>query len=272
MGAEFKGKSSKSRQRLSKLLREGGELFSVGKAAGILNMNNHKAAKTLARWHSQGWINRVKRGIYVSVPVEAEDNSQALEDAWVLVPELFEPAYIGGWTAAEHWDLTEQIFKGICVFTTRPVPKKSQIFHNTSFHLSHISEEKMFGLKPVWKKEKKVLVSEPERTIVDMLSDPKTGGGIQHVVDCMNEYFKSGKSNESLLMEYALKLGNGAVFKRLGYLISEIFGEGHPLAIGCKDHLSAGNANLDPGQKGDRLATKWRLFIPAKLQIERIKE
>ena len=24
----------------------------------------------------------------------------------ILIPALFDPAYVGGWTAAEHWDLT----------------------------------------------------------------------------------------------------------------------------------------------------------------------
>jgi hypothetical protein len=29
----------------------------------------------------------------------------------VLVPTLFGQSYIGGWTAAHHWELTEQFFK-----------------------------------------------------------------------------------------------------------------------------------------------------------------
>ena len=272
MSAESKSKSSKSRQRLSKLLREGGELFSVEKAANILDIDNHEAAKALARWQSQGWLNRIKRGTYVSVPIEAEGTGQMLEDAWVLVPELFEPAYIGGWSAAEHWDLTEQMFKDICIFTSRPVAKRSQIFQNISFVVNHIPQKNQFGIKPVWRKEKKILVSDPERTIIDMLSDPRAGGGIQHVVDCLSEYINSGKLNEDLLLEYAVKFGNGAVFKRLGFLAAQMLGEDHPLTIGCKGHLSAGNAKLDPAQKGDKLITKWRLFIPANLQIEGVNK
>ena len=42
---------------------------------------------------------------------------QVVEDPWILVPALFDPAYIGGRTAAEHWDLTEQIFRDIVVYT-----------------------------------------------------------------------------------------------------------------------------------------------------------
>ena len=35
---------------------------------------------------------------------------QVLSDPWVLVPALFSWGYVGGWTAAEQWDLMEQIF------------------------------------------------------------------------------------------------------------------------------------------------------------------
>lgn len=267
MSEESKGKSSKSRQRLSKLLREGGELFSVDRAAEILKVTNEEAAKSLARWQNQGWLKRIKRGTYASVPLEANDTRQILEDAWVLVPELFEPAYIGGWSAAEHWDLTEQIFKDICIFTSRPVARKRQTFQNTPFVVSHIPNKNQFGTKTIWRKGRKILVSDPERTIIDMLSDPRAGGGIQHVIDCLREYFKSSSPKENLLLEYAVRLGNGAVFKRLGYLSSQMIGEDHPITLGCKSHLTTGNAKLDPGQKGEKLITKWRLLIPANLKI-----
>lgn len=269
MVQEAKGKSSKSRQRLSKLLREGGELFTVDNAANILGMSNEEAAKTLARWCEQGWLARIKRGLYVAVPLEADTTGQALEDAWIMIPELFEPAYVGGWSAAEHWDLTEQIFKDICIFTTRQVSQRNQTFHNISFVVSHTPPENQFGTKPVWKKEKKIFVSDPSRTIIDMLSDPRTGGGIQHLTDCLREYFKSQHFKEDLLIDYALRLGNGAIFKRLGFLTSQMLGEEHPLIAACKTHLSKGNSKLDPSQKADKLVTKWRLFIPANLQIVR---
>jgi predicted transcriptional regulator of viral defense system len=269
---EMQGKSSKSRERLSKLMREGGEVLTVDNTARILGLDNDEAAKALARWRNQGWLARVKRGVYVSVPLEARSAAQALEDSWILVPELFGPAYVGGWSAAEYWDLTEQMFRDICVFTTRPVVKRDQIIHNIRFVVTHAPPALHFGTKPVWTKEKKILVSDPAKTIVDMLSTPWTGGGIQHVVDCLQEYLKSEHFKERQLIDYAIRLGNGAVFKRLGFLASRLLGNDHPLALACKPHLSRGNAQLDPALKGDRLITHWRLFIPSGLQIGGKKE
>lgn len=269
---EAVNKTSKSRERLGKLLREGGELLTVDDTASILDIGNEDAAKALARWRNQGWFTRIKRGVYAAVPIEAETTERALEDAWIVIPELFAPAYVGGWSAAEYWDFTEQIFRNICVFTARPVTKRHQIIHHIPFVVTHTAIENQFGTKPVWKKEKKILVSDPSKTIIDMLSNPWAGGGIQHVIDCLKHYFKSSHFKEEQLIEYAMQLGNGAVFKRLGFLASHLLGDTHPVTIACEAHLSKGNAQLDPNLKGNKLITRWRLFIPANLVVDGERE
>jgi predicted transcriptional regulator of viral defense system len=264
---EFTSKSSMSRTRLSKLLREGGELLTVEKTAQILGMDNDQAAKSLARWRNQGWLTHIKRGVYAAVPIEAETTDRALEDVWILIPELFDPAYVGGWSAAEHWDFTEQIFRDICVFTARPVTKREQNIHNIPFVVTHIQSISHFGTKTVWKKNVKVLVSDPTKTIIDMLSMPRAGGGIQHVIDCLREYFKSQHFKEAQLLDYAQRLNNGAVYKRLGFIASKILGDTHPVVIACQKNLTAGKAQLDPALKGERLITRWRLFVPTHIHL-----
>lgn len=258
---------SRTRERLGKLLREGGDVLTIEGAARILEVNSSDAAKTLARWSKQGWLSRIKRGVYVPVPVEAISNESALEDAWIVIPDLFGLAYVGGWSAAEHWDLTEQIFRDICVFTTRKVANRHQAFRNIPFVLTHISTEQHFGTKTVWKNEKKMSVSDPSRTIIDMLSNPWVGGGIEHVMDCVQEYIKSSHLQVAKLVEYGDRLGNAAVFKRLGFLAESILGKDHSLVAECKSRLSKGNAQLSPTLKGDKLITRWRLFVPAALSI-----
>lgn len=261
------GKSSKSRERLSKLLREGGDILTVEKAARILRLGNEDAAKALARWRSQGWLARIRRGVYVSVPLEAKSTAQTLEDAWVLIPELFSPAYVGGWSAAEYWDLTEQIFRDVCIITERAVTKRNQTIHNIPFVVTHAPAALHFGTKPVWIKEKKIMVSDPTKTIIDMLSTPWVGGGIQHVADCLEEYLKSRYFDAAQLIDYATRVKNGAVFKRLGFLASQLLDGDHPLVQACETRLTQGKAQLDPANKGEKLITRWRLFIPAKIRI-----
>jgi len=250
-----------SRRRLASLIREAGDVIRVQDAARILNQNASAAAKMLARWTKQGWLRRVEQGAYVAVSLDSLESDHVLDDPWVLVPALFSPCYVGGRTAAEHWDLTEQIFNDIVVFTARTVREKSLPRHGATFTLKHIDERKLFGARTVWRGHSKVMVSDPHRTIIDMLDDPAIGGGIQQVADCLSEYFKRSDQDDGKLIEYAERLGNGAVFKRLGFLVERM--QGHAaLEKACQVRLTKGNAKIDPALEAPRLITRWNLRVP----------
>jgi len=231
------------------VLNAAGDVVRVDDAASVLGVSRADAAKILARWTKQGLLRRVGRGAYVSVPIELIESSQVIEDPWVLVPALFGPAYVGGWTAAEHWDLTEQIFREIFVFTARPLRDRRRV-------------SGIFGKKAVWRLHTKVLVSDIDRTMLDLLDDPSVGGGIQHVADCFERYLQQKESRTGRLIEYADRLGNGAVFKRLGFLCERL-GTVPDLEEESRARLTKGHAMLDPKLRGDRLITRWKLRVPA---------
>ena len=128
--------------------------------------------------------------------------------------------------------------------------------------LRTVSEKTMFGLKPVWIGQVKVSVSDPTRTMIDMLSDPQLGGGIRPTADMFINYLKSEDKNVALLIEFAKRLGNGAVYKRLGFLLERFAPEEKNEINACKSQLTSGNAKLDPKLNRDRLITRWKLWIP----------
>lgn len=260
---ESKGLGGQSRAQLGELLRRTTGTVSPQQAARFLKLPPDKAAKLLARWASQGWLARVRRGLYVPVPLEAQTPDVALEDAWLVAERLFAPCYIGGWSAAEHWGLTEQIFRTLMVFTTRKPRDRAPVLRGTSFQLRSVREQALFGLKPVWRGRVRVNVSDPSRTLVDLLADPALGGGLRATVDVLRTYLDSKEfRNLKLLLDYAERLENGAVFKRLGYLL-ERYAPFETEAIAfCRARLSQGNAKLDPALPATKLATSWRLWLP----------
>ena len=249
------------RQRLSTVLRDADDVIGTDDVVRTLLVTRIEASKLLSRWTSQGWLTRIGRGAYVPVPLELLGNRYVLDDHWVLVPVLYGLSYIGGWTAAEYWELTEQMFKDTVVLTSNPVRKKHQVRHGARFWLSHIHKRKVFGTKAVWRGNTKVLVSDIHRTIIDILDNPKLGGGIQHVSDCLAVYLKNPARSDVTLIEYAENLGNGAVMKRLGYLVDRLSGPSK-LSISCREGMTAGNAKLDSALKCTRLITRWRLWVP----------
>jgi predicted transcriptional regulator of viral defense system len=259
---KLSGIGKTDRERLSAIIRETKGTISVKEATDILSVSPTDAAKMLSRWAKKGWLSRVRRGLYVRVALESRTTDISLEDPWIIAERLFSPCYIGGWSAAEYWDLTEQIFSTVVVLTTQKPRDRAPVIKGTSFMLRTISEKALFGTKPVWKGKVKISVSDPTRTILDMLTDPKLGGGIRPTVDMFLSYLKSENKNIQLLIDYAKRLGNGAVLKRLGFLL-ERYAPGQEAAISeCKAQLTKGNTKLDPSLKADRLITRWRLWVP----------
>lgn len=249
------------RRQLGELIRAAGDVIDIDDATRVLAIGRVQAAQTLARWTKQGWLRRVAHGHYVPASLDSLASDHVLDDPWVLVPALYAPAYIGGRSAAHHWDLTEQLFNDVVVLTTRSLRTKTEQRHGASFSLKHIQPSKLFGTKPVWRGHSKVQVSDVHKTIIDILDDPHIGGGIQQVADCYEEYLRRADRNDDQLLEYADRLGNGAVFKRLGFL-SEAHPIANSIANACKAHLTKGNAKLDPALDSARLVSRWNLWVP----------
>jgi predicted transcriptional regulator of viral defense system len=62
-----------------------------------------------------------------------------------------------------------------------------------------------------------VEVSDPERTVIDGLRQPEYCGGITEVAKGLR--MRHDDINGTRLVDYALRLGIGAVIRRLGYLL-----------------------------------------------------
>jgi predicted transcriptional regulator of viral defense system len=244
------------------VLRAARETVSIDITSQALGVDRRQATRLLSQWSGQGWLRRVGPGLYVPVPLDLAGNQQVMADPWVLVPTLFGQCYIGGWTAAHHWELTEQLFNETVVFTTQRIVKKRVTAQGAVFVLHHIHPERLFGLKSLWRGSGKVAVSDPARTLVDLLTLPETGGGIDHIAECLANYLHSKDADRDLLIRYADQLQNGAVFKRLGFL-AETRLDDRALAEACRQRLTQGYAQLDPALPGSNLVTAWRVWVPA---------
>jgi predicted transcriptional regulator of viral defense system len=250
------------RARLAAVLRAARETVSIDTAMQALGVDRRKATRLLSQWTGQGWLTRVGPGLYVPVPLDLAGNEQVLADPWILVPTLFGQCYIGGWTAAHHWDLTEQLFNETVVFTTRRVVKKRAAAQGAIFLLHNIPAKRLFGLKTLWRGSAKVSVSDPARTLLDLLAMPESGGGIDHVTECLANFLRTKEADRDLLIRYADQFDNGAVFKRLGF-IADTHLHDQMLADACRQRLTTGYAQLDPNLPGSTLATAWRVWLPA---------
>lgn len=259
----MKGLGAKSRERLAQVLRATGGTISPDDAAKTLYLSSLQSSKLLSFWAKQGWLRRVGRGVYIPVPLDALTDQIVAEDPWLVAERMFSPCYIGGWSAAEHWDLTEQIFSSVFVYTAKHPRVREQDLAGTRFVLRTKSLSQSFGLKAVWRGKTKVMISDPSRTIVDALSDPTVGGGIRNIADWFSAYLRSEHRDVNLLLRFAEQSQNATVFKRLGFFLERFAPEEKEAIETCLRSLSQGNSKLDPALPKDALITRWKLWVPS---------
>lgn len=260
------GISETNRRYLTHLHRHAKGLVDVEEAATLLGIDRLQAAKLLANLASHGWTRRLRRGLYLLLPLEATSPEDWSEDAWIVAERVFRPAYIAGWSACEHWGFTEQIFRDVAVFTTAPIRERRLTIDRTTFVLRKIPERLLFGTRNVWRKDTRVMVSDPSRTLADILDDPKWGGGIRHVAQVVDAYLSSEHRDEILLLDYLKRVENSAAAKRLGYLLDARLARTSSLVDGLRPLITSGFALLDPSipPRGS-FVSKWMIRVNVEL-------
>jgi predicted transcriptional regulator of viral defense system len=264
---EIRGLSTRERVILGEFMRRGRVTIMGQDVSKAFNLAPPIANKILLRLERKGWLQRGKRGVYVFVPLSSLSPETMPEDPWALAMEFFAPCFISGFSAAAYWELTEQIFNTIVVYSSRPQRSTTQKLANVTFRLHRIAEGKMFGTRKIWRNNIPVLVADPHRTLIDVLDCPVFGGGGRHALDIAYAYWKSDKADPDLLLQYALRLNRGVIFKRLGFsgeswgVVTKEWRET------CREHVSAGISKLDPSGPGQgKILTRWGLRINLPLE------
>lgn len=261
-----RGISEKNRRLLTALHRGSTGPFTPREAVEILKLDVGRTRRFLAYLADAGWLVRIRRGLYATVPLDLAEPGAWQEDPWIVAAKVFSPFYIGGWSACEHWGLTDQIFKETVVVSARKVRRRRMEINGAWLYVKAVGKDKIFGTEVVWRSRTRVSVSDPARTVVDLLDDPAIGGGIRHVADVLVAYLSHERRNDKLLLEYANKLGNRSVFKRLGYLLESREVDDASLIAACRASMSSGISLLDPSApKKGRFLRRWNLRLNVAL-------
>jgi predicted transcriptional regulator of viral defense system len=262
------GISGKGRAELARVFAPGRRFIEPADVATALGVDADTAAQKLARWAADGWVRRVRRGLYIGVPVGATDPSAWAEDALLVASAVWSPCYFTGWTAANHWSLTEQVFRTTVLKTTQRVRRSTQRLLDRDYLLAHVTDDTLtWGLKGEWHDETKLLFADPARAVIDILDAPRLGGGIRHVAEIVGAYLED--HDPDTLIDYGDRLANRAVFKRLGYIVEALGIDSPDLLAACQQRISAGISALDPdGPSGGRRIMRWGLRVNVLVAVE----
>jgi predicted transcriptional regulator of viral defense system/predicted nucleotidyltransferase len=223
----------------------------------------------LERLQNKGWIKRIRRGRFAVIPLSSGEERTPQLHEFLVAMELVSPAAIAYSSALNHHGMTEQLSSTVFVATDHPVRRPPTEVLGIPFKVVSLRPHKFFGVVRDWINEKPFMVTDKEKTLIDGLDLPQYIGGVVEVAKALAGAWHG--LHEAKLRDYAARMRNSAVAKRLGYLM-ETLQLGDPGALRKSVDLAPGFSLLDPTlpRKG-KYNRRWGLLLNLEIEAGTIK-
>ncbi len=176
---DFRSLSQTEAKVILALEAEGREIVSlteIRKRTGASPGFARKLAHELVR---KGWLQRVRQGTYLLNPSRHGPDALPDTDPLRIGSRLVEPYYFGYATAAELQGLFTQASRVYYIVTpARWLPGRDRAGR---FRAVRVTPARFFGTRTLTRRGVRLVVSDPERTVLDCLNRPELAGGMAGV-------------------------------------------------------------------------------------------
>jgi len=243
--APSKTVGSRTAQLLTALYEGGQTTFTHADVESITGLPPASARSLIRHAVARGVVSRLEPGLFVLVPPEFGRATEFAGNPYIVARQLAAGAeyFISHASAMElHRMVTQPQF---VIFTSTTKRLRKRIIHGTEFRFVLVRHEDVFGVTNHWiSKQESVKISDIDRTVIDGLHLPAYCGGITEVAKGL--WMRRKDVKPVRLIDYALRLGVGAVIRRLGYLL-DLYQMAAPEDLDrLRGSLSATYAVLDP--------------------------
>jgi len=236
-------------------------IFSARDVESITGLSPSSARGLVNRLVGKGIATRLKAGLFILVPAELGHARDYLGDPYVVASEI-----VGGSeyfiSHASAMDIHQMVTQPqLVVYTTTTQSVRPLSILGTQFRFVRCKPEHFFGAMAYWAtKTRKVGVSDLERTVIDGLRQSEYCGGFSEVAKGF--WMRQQDMNVKKLVEYALMVDIGAVYRRLGYLLELFETEETGQLDLLRKKLTATYVLLDPMLPTDgKFIARWRLRL-----------
>jgi len=182
-------------------------VFKTATLTSIIESNPAYAKLVCQRLKKAGNIIEIERGKYT-----------VHDDAFLISSRIVWPSYISTWSALRYHNLTEQVPHAVWVVTTKKRKCSEIRFNDTTIFFIRTKPKNLFGYSKVEYNGFEVFIADPEKAIVDSLLFKKIS--VSETYDVLENHIES--INVYRLAAYAIQTGNGALIKRLGYMLDRL--------------------------------------------------
>ena len=170
----------KAREFLATMAGADRRLFRAEDAARFWS-SRKTTSDALSRLVGDGWLERIERGLYLIVPLEAGPERKWTEDPKVIASQLAPEGAAAYWTALHHWGMTEQVPRTVFVQTRKRKHRARVIVLDVRYEFIIITGRKFFGVAQQWSNGAEFKITDREKTVVDALDRPDLCGGLSVV-------------------------------------------------------------------------------------------
>lgn len=251
------GLSKREALTLTRLASRNKTVLTLDDIQETVDISYDEAKKIASNLVQKKWLDRLKQGTYLIVPLAAGETGEYTEHEFVIAAALADDMYISYWSALNYHGLTEQVPMTVYAATTERVPERT--IHGVTYRFVTVTDAKFFGYEPVAIDAHTVPVATVEKALVDCADHPEHCGGIVELAKALHA--AAPDLDREQLTDDLVRQGNGAAVKRLVYLADVL-----DVELADRDRLEAafttGYSRLDPTRSEEgHYASEYRLIL-----------
>jgi predicted transcriptional regulator of viral defense system len=220
--------------------------------------NADTANSLLTNYKKRGFIESVKRNLYVAISLET---MQSLPNRYRIASHITNGAYISHHSALEYYGCANQVF--YMVFVSGE--KRFAAFEHDDVTYSYIAPRIDAGIVV---QHDGVKLTDIERTVLDSINDFERIAGLEEVLRCLELI---PHINEDKLFEYLERYNKQFLYQKTGYILSHFKKE---LRLSdsffdlCACKVSKSIRYLYYGIKHEKsiFNNQWQLYVPLNLR------
>ena len=245
---------------LTGITRQGKRIFTYADGVKVYGSSDRRLRELLSTLVKRGWLQRLEKGKYLILPFEAGREGEWTEHEFIIASYLVEPYYIGFRSALNYYGYTEQVSRTVYVVSTRRKLNPTLGISGVTYQFVYMNQRKFFGATQIDLNGYSVNISDREKTIVDCLDRLDYAGGITEAAKAIS--YGRKELDFVKMAEYAVKAGNSAVSKRLGYLLERLEIKADAAVDKVLNNIGNSYALLDTlaSRKG-RYLKRWKVIV-----------
>ncbi|MEW6233667.1 MAG: hypothetical protein AB1566_15335 [Chloroflexota bacterium] len=250
--------SDREARLLGELAAAGRHIFTIKDGREALGTDGTEATRLLYRLTAKRWVQRLERGKYRLIPLEAGPEAHWAEHEYLVAAALVRSYYLAYATALNYYGYSERQPRPVWIATTQR--KRPVTIEGNTYRFVALSEHKFFGYTTVRLVDSPVQIAEREKAIADGFDHPEYCGGV--IEPAKGLWFGSDELDLARLVTYSQRLSNRTAMRRLGFWLERL-GMGDQALL--RELAVPGDRNyarLDPrGPDEGPRDTRWRLIV-----------